>query len=211
MTTEGIDPNLEWLLQSDWREILIPSLGQDLWVTVYSHESNKNEIYNVFSALIPITYVQTSLSNNSWDLHVQSGRPGCIKSCDEDEDVVKYLRFGNLEGIDFIVGLDENGNSIKYSCNPDGLANNFGKNPDSPNYLTPIFFRREVLTKYYAHSERYSVEDGYLRCQGIWGLQLDNNHNDYIIVFLGDLGRDLPSEEQMYWRSQNIPPEGKIR
>jgi hypothetical protein len=53
-----------------------------------------------------------------------------------------------------------------------------------------------VLTKYYAHPERYSVEDGFLRCQGLWGLKLDNNHHEYIIVFLGDLGRDLPSDEQ---------------
>jgi hypothetical protein len=102
--------------------------------------------------------------------------------------------------IEFIIGLDEDGNRILYSCNPDELA----------NYLTPVFFRREVLTKYYAHPELYSVEDGFLRCKGLWGIQIDNNHHDYIIVFLGDLGRDLPSEEQLYWRSYNVPPEGKI-
>jgi len=114
------------------------------------------------------------------------------------------------EYADFIVGSDENGDLIKYSCNPDRLANFFGANPDAPNYLTPVFFRREVLTKYYAHPERYSVEDGFLRCQRLWGLKIDNNHNEYIVVFLGDLGRDLSVDEQMYWRSYNIPPEGKI-
>jgi hypothetical protein len=113
--------------------------------------------------------------------------------------------------VEFVIGLDEDGSSeISYSCNPDKLANYFGANPDAPNYLTPVFFRREVLTKYYAHPERYSVEDGFLRCKGLWGIQIDNNHHDYIIVFLGDLGRDLPSEEQLYWRSYNVPPEGKI-
>ena len=112
--------------------------------------------------------------------------------------------------INFIIGLDENGDSAQYSCNPDGLANYFGANPDSPNYLTPVFFRREVLTKYYAHPERYSVEDEFLRCQRLWGLKLDNNHDEYIVVFLGDLGRDLPSDEQMYWRSYNVLPDGKI-
>ncbi|MDJ0516993.1 MAG: hypothetical protein QNJ74_12305 [Trichodesmium sp. MO_231.B1] len=98
--------------------------------------------------------------------------------------------------IDFIIGVDENGDSVKYSCNPDELANYFGANPDAPNYLTPVFFRREVLTKYYAHPERYSVEDGLLRCQGLWGLKLDNNHPEYITIFLGDLGQDLPFDEQ---------------
>ncbi|NES75509.1 MULTISPECIES: hypothetical protein [Okeania] len=111
--------------------------------------------------------------------------------------------------IDFIIGVDENGDSVKYSCNPDELANYFGANPDAPNYLTPVFFRREVLTKYYAHPEQYSVEDGFLRCQGLWGLKLDNNHPEYITVFLGDLA-SLPSDEQIYWRSYNILPEGKI-
>lgn len=107
--------------------------------------------------------------------------------------------------IDFIIGLDENGDLVKYSCNPHELAN-----PDAPYNITPVFFRREVLTKYYANPERYSVEDGYLRCQGLWGLRIDNNHHEYIVVFLGDLGIDLPSEEQMYWCSYNVPPEGKI-
>ena len=366
MTKENIDPDLKWLLQSDWRKTFIPNVGRDPWLTVYFDEVTEDENLSIFSALIPNTYVETSLGGISWDIHMSDGHPSCVRHTQDDEEKVTYLRFGNLDGIepfvirrnfngiresyneiieefrhfhhlyhnleknqflkfdergdeiiivkidtnkievrlkemrqflaikemhlaiyfdlkrysellpnnfpirvehkddltfyeiyaeeqnfphkdkhynsfsyllgkklippfalnccgiwpfeesekeeyiDFIVGLDENGNSIKYSCNPDGLANNFGKNPDAPNYLTPIFFRREVLTKYYAHSERYSVEDGYLRCQGIWGLKLDNNHNDYIIVFLGDLGRDLPSEEQMYWRSQNISPEGKI-
>lgn len=110
----------------------------------------------------------------------------------------------------FIIGLDENGDPVKHSCDPDGLANYYGANPEAPNYLTPIFFRREVLTKYYAHPERYSVEDGFLRCQGLWGLKLDNNHHEFIVVFLGDLGIELPFNEQKYWSSFNVPPEGKI-
>jgi hypothetical protein len=114
------------------------------------------------------------------------------------------------EYTDFIIGSDESGNPIKYSCNPAYLAGLSGINSDAPNYLTPVFFRREVLTKYYAHPERYSVEDGLLRCQRLWGLKIDNNHHEYIVVFLGDLGRDLSIEEQMYWRSYNVPPEGKI-
>jgi hypothetical protein len=29
-----------------------------------------------------------------------------------------------------------------------------------------------------------------------------------VIVFLGDLGRDLPESERAYWRSFNIAPDG---
>jgi hypothetical protein len=89
------------------------------------------------------------------------------------------------------------------------LANYFGANPDAPNFLTPVFFRPEVLAKYYADPGKYSVEDGYLRCGSLWGLRMDNDHHDHVVVWLGDLGGDLSESERTYWRSFNIPPEGK--
>jgi hypothetical protein len=78
---------------------------------------------------------------------------------------------------DFIIGTDENSDPIIYTYNPDQLADYFGKNPDAPNYLTPVFFKREVLTKYYSNPDKYSIEDGYIRCAGLWGLRIDNNHS----------------------------------
>ena len=376
MTTESVDPNFKWLLQSDWRETFIPGLGREPWATVYLDKVTEDENLGVFSALIPNAYVETSLSHLSWDLHIEDGHPACVVKHSQGDEEVSYLRFGNSDQIEpfvihrsfhgiresyneileefrhfhrlyhdfeknqllkfdergdetvvakieankvevrlkevrqflaikkmhlaiyfdskryselllddflvkleseenltyhkleykedltyyeirasserifrtethkslsnlrgkklispfslnrcgmwpfeereeedyinFIIGLHENGDSVQYSCDPDGLANYFGANPDAPNHLTPVFFSREVLTKYYAHPERYSVEDGFLRCQGLWGLKLDNNHHEYIVVFLGDLGEALSADEQMYWRSYNVLPEGKI-
>jgi hypothetical protein len=106
----------------------------------------------------------------------------------------------------FLVGQDRRGKEKYFSCDPSKLSDYFGANPGNPHYLTPVFFRRDVLSKYYANPEKYSVEDGYLRCCGLWGVQIDNNHKDSVIVFLGDLGRDLPHKEQLYWKSFNIPP-----
>ena len=111
---------------------------------------------------------------------------------------------------EFIIGSDEDGEAIRYSSNPEKLANFFGANPDAPQYITPVFFRRDVLTKYFAQSEKYSVEDGYLRCGGLWGIRIDNNHPRYVIVYLGDLGRDLPHSEQVYWKSYNVVPDGNM-
>lgn len=54
------------------------------------------------------------------------------------------------------------------------------------------------------------MEDGYLRCGGLWGMTMDNHHEDRVVAWLGDLGRDLPYEEQLHWRSHNIPPAGGI-
>jgi len=76
--------------------------------------------------------------------------------------------------------------------------------------LTPVFFRRDVLNKYYANPDLYSVEDGYIRCAGLWGLRLDNDLQEHVMVFLGDLGRDIPLSEAQYWRSFNIAPQERV-
>lgn len=109
---------------------------------------------------------------------------------------------------DFIIRVDENGENVTYNCHPKKLLNSFGANPDAPHYLTPVFFRREVLNKYYTNPEKFSVEDSYLRCSGLWDLRMDNNHEKYVMVFLGDLGQDLSYNEQLYWKNFNIAPDG---
>ena len=38
--------------------------------------------------------------------------------------------------LDFIIGIDENGKEVKYTCNPNKLSNYFGANPIAPHYLT---------------------------------------------------------------------------
>ena len=110
---------------------------------------------------------------------------------------------------EFIIRTDPTGKAIRHTCNPGQMASYFGANPGAPNYLTPVFFRSEVLSKYYADPGKYSVEDGYLRCGGLWGLRMDNDHADYVVVYLGDLGSDLSEKERNYWLSFNIPPEGR--
>ena len=107
----------------------------------------------------------------------------------------------------FIIGTSDDGSDTVFSSDPDQLADYFGKNADNPNYLTPIHFRKEVLNKYLGNSSLYLVVDGYLRCGSKWALRIDNDHEDKVIVFLGDLGCALPESEQLYWRSFNVPPK----
>jgi hypothetical protein len=106
---------------------------------------------------------------------------------------------------DYIIGVNAEGQHIVYTADEEELANYFGNNPDAPHYLTPVWFRREVLRKYYDHPDKYSVEDAYLRCGSLWGLEIDNDLPDHVVVYLGDLGH-LAYEEQLYWKSFNIPP-----
>jgi hypothetical protein len=109
----------------------------------------------------------------------------------------------------FVIGFDKNGKEVTFTCNESKLSNFFGKNKGAPNYLTPVFFRKEVLTKYYSQPTKYSVQDGCLMCGGLWSLRMDNNHPDHVVVFLGDLGH-LEHIEQLHWKHYNIPKKGKL-
>jgi hypothetical protein len=121
-----------------------------------------------------------------------------------------FAHSDSKKAVDFIIEADENGDEITNSSNPDRLSNYFGANPGEPHYLTPVHFRKEVLNKYYQQPNKYSVEDGYFRCGSLWGMTMDNHHVDRVVAWLGDLGRDLPYEEQLHWRSFNIPPSGGV-
>ncbi|QAY67309.1 hypothetical protein [Paenibacillus protaetiae] len=363
MSLEQKDP----IFQIEQINHLINVLGTEQWVTVYKNSYNDSNKITYWSALIPKNKVNDVLNNDSWDLLIGRGMPGCSEQYNGNSTIVKYLRFGNESGIEplvyvrdfhgrkpsyvevseefrlfhnfyydsktsnylhfddngdedtaiiasdnevriklkyikqflaikdlrlalyveadvyskktlaelsigkkisqeyksgdiryhfhinecfwmsdkslktfsriigkkliagmskessgiwpyeakrqyqnFIIEIDENGTDVSYNCNPDYLANYFGGNPDAPHYLTPVFFRREVLNKYYSQPENYTVKDGSIECNGFWSLRIDNNHPSFVIVYLGDLGRDLPDKEQTYWKSFNIPPDGQM-
>lgn len=113
--------------------------------------------------------------------------------------------------IEFIVGVDDNGRELHYTCDPSKLSNYFGANPDAPHYLTPIFFDSAVLSKYYSTPEKYKVDDGIIRCGTLWSLYIDNQNTGYVSAYLGDLGRNLPSaQEQHYWRGFNKALDAKL-
>lgn len=112
--------------------------------------------------------------------------------------------------VSFVIGVDEEGNETEHTSDPDALSNYFGANRGAPHYLTPVYFRREVLAKYFGEPERYDVTDGRLTCLGLWSCQIDNDLDSHVAVFLGDLGRDLPYEERLHWRQFNVAPEGGV-
>lgn len=103
---------------------------------------------------------------------------------------------------EFIIGTDSNGRDVRHTCDPRGL----GSSGDFL-FLTPVFFRREVLTKYRENPGKYEILDALVSCGTLWSVQIDNNHEKYVTVYLGDLGR-MPARERSYWKSFNVPPEG---
>jgi len=74
--------------------------------------------------------------------------------------------------------------------------------------LTSVFFEKEVLDRYYSDTEKYSISSGHVSRGSIWNIGIDNNLQENVCVFLGDLGR-LPTKEQKHWKLYNIP-KGKF-
>lgn len=99
----------------------------------------------------------------------------------------------------FIVGIDPTGQE---------LTDAWDEARGNENALTPVYFRRSVLAKYFAEPDRYEVADGDLRCSGFWSLRFDNDHPQHVMAWLKDLAQSLPSAEREHWRSYNIMPDG---
>jgi len=112
----------------------------------------------------------------------------------------------NSKDVTFIIGVDNDGENIEYSSNHTAVNYQSPTNHAQAHYLTPVYFRREVLTRYYDDSARFKVSDGSISCYGLWHCRIDNDNPSYVVVFLGDLARDLPDSERLHWRLFNIPP-----
>lgn len=100
---------------------------------------------------------------------------------------------------DFIIDADELGRPVEHTADVDYATGPF---------LQPVFFRRTVLERYFADPDRYGVKDG-LIYGPTFTVPVDNDHEDVVVSYLGDLGR-LPYAEQQHWRAHNVAPSGTI-
>jgi len=111
----------------------------------------------------------------------------------------------------FIHGVDpQTGTPLTHTCDPDRLGTYYDKDNSRLHYLTPIYFKREVLQPYAAEPQRYRVSTSRLTCLDLWGVDISINSAGLVEVYLGDLGRDLPSDDWGHWRTYNVPPEGQM-
>jgi hypothetical protein len=76
--------------------------------------------------------------------------------------------------------------------------------------LSPAFFRPEVLLKYKADRDKYTVGERDVSCRAAWHLQgIDVNEAGQVHAYIRDL-RQLPYAEQLHWLSFNEPPKTSI-
>jgi hypothetical protein len=119
----------------------------------------------------------------------------------------KYL--GPQEFVKFIASDWKHNTIAEVSCDPKQLGNYFVKS-DMPYEISPVFFRPDVLLKYKADPDKYTISNRQIHCRGTWGLQTyDINKAGQVHTYLKYLGQ-LPYSEQLYWKSFNEKPIGSI-
>ncbi len=124
------------------------------------------------------------------------------------------LDFDNPAGADyptFAFGIDpESGEQQEFTSDPEALSNYFGRNPDAPNYLTPVYFDPRVLNRYRDEPSKYEITSTQLSCLGLWSIAIGESTTRLVEVYLGDLGRDLPWQERPHWKAYNVLPSGTM-
>jgi hypothetical protein len=122
-----------------------------------------------------------------------------------------WLDHGHDDYPDFIIGVDEaSGAPLRFTCDPEQLANYFGKNPEAPHYLTPVHFDARVLNRYLDEPDRYEVSPTRVSGADMWSISIGRTSTGDVDAYLGDLGRDLPWQEREHWRAHNVPPRGRL-
>jgi len=117
----------------------------------------------------------------------------------------------NKDYAEFIAYDWRNSRIVKISTDPSATANYFNAEGNSlPFELSPAFFRPEVLLKYKADRDKYTVGERDVSCRAAWHLEgIDVNEAGQVHAYICYLRR-LPYEEQLHWLSFNEPPKASI-
>ncbi len=93
------------------------------------------------------------------------------------------------------------------STDPSTTTNYFVAHQNNLPYDTsPAFFHAEVLSKYKSNREKYTVTASRVSCRGGWSLRYDLNDAGQVHTAIYHL-RDIPHQEQVYWKSCNELPK----
>lgn len=171
---------------SGWIQSHEASLTIDSDLIYKSHVEPKNASY-----MRGIQIVESRMSRqDSTEIH-DSG----------DSSDRKYESFTALDW--------KNGRIREISTHPSETANYFQQS-ELPLEMSPAFFRLDVLLRYKSDSEKYTLHHRSISCRGAWHLQTyDVNEADQVHTYIAYL-RNLPHEEQMYWKAYNESPKAPI-
>ena len=128
-------------------------------------------------------------------------RPGDVSTC----GIWPYDGEPEESYPEFIVEELPDGSFRRFTCDPDRLGNYFGANPEAPHYLTPVYFNPSVLDRY-RDDPHFEVTERRLSCGTQWGVEIDVTVPSRVMLYLGDLGRDLPASERAHFLAHEISP-----
>ena len=113
--------------------------------------------------------------------------------------------------VEFLAHDWRNGVVAKVSTDPKATTNYFEASGNRlPFELSPAFFRPEVLLKYKADRDKYTVKDREISCRAAWHLRgFDVNEAGQVHAYICDL-RLLPYAEQLHWLSYNEEQKAPI-
>ena len=113
--------------------------------------------------------------------------------------------------VEFLVEDMRDGTVAKVSTDPATTRTYFEVDRDDLPYETsPAFFRREVLAKYRADRDKYTLHDRWIDCRSAWSLRnYSINDAGQVTAYICHL-RELPHEEQIYWASFNELPKAGL-
>ena len=117
----------------------------------------------------------------------------------------------NREYAAFIAYDWRNQRVASISTDPSATTNYFEADDNElPFELSPAFFKPEVLLKYKADRDKYTVGEREVSCRAAWHLTgIDVNDAGQVHVYICYL-RNLPYSEQLHWLSFNEPPKTGI-
>lgn len=123
----------------------------------------------------------------------------------------RWFGEGAKKGVEFWAHDLRNGTTTKISTRRGATANYFNAAGTTlPFELSPAFFRAEVLNKYTADPDKYTVENRDIHCRGAWTLRSYGvNDAGQVLAYICYL-RDLPYQEQLYWKSFNEKPKAGL-
>jgi hypothetical protein len=98
-----IDNEKQRLAQDSFLKIINSQIRPTEMVTVYLDDTTDSHSVGIYCALIPNDQVERSINDRSWDLHLEDGFPGAVEYYRDGEKQVKYLRFGDDNGVEPLV------------------------------------------------------------------------------------------------------------
>lgn len=144
-----------------------------------------------------------SFCNGSMVVYPQVTVSGLVSKwkAEEDKSKRKYAIFKIYDR--------KNKVNVETSCAPNCISNYF-EISNLPWEISPAFFRPEVLHRFKADPEKYTLEERRISCRNAWYLKTyDINEAGQVHTYIGYLA-NLPYEEQLYWQSFNEWPKASI-